>query len=344
MEKIKVGIIGCGKIAQVRHIPEYLASGKAEIAALYDLNKERTEELASKYGAKACSSIDELLSLPLDAVSVCTANITHAEITLKALSAGLNVLCEKPMAMNLSECEALVEAEKNSKGILMIGQNQRLAPAHILAKELMAKGEIGRVISFTTTFGHGGPDTWSIDPGKNSWFFDPKKAVFGATADLGVHKLDLICSLLDDTPAAVSAKLATLDKTYSDGSLIGVDDNAFMILEMKSGVIGTMRASWTFYGSEDNTTVIYGTEGILRIYADQDYPVVIWKKDGTRVGYESEAIQTNDNQTSSGIIDSFIRGIEAGKSEISAASNYPALKTVFAALESSQTGKRVEIN
>ena len=341
---IKVGIIGCGRIAQARHIPEYQASGKVEIYALYDLNHGRAAELAGKLGARVCDSIDELLSLPIDAVSVCTANVTHTEITLKALAKGLNVLCEKPMALTLPECEQMVKAETESKGVLMIGQNQRITPAHLLAKDIITSGEIGRVITFASTFGHSGPDTWSVDPGQNNWFFDPKRAIMGATADLGVHKLDLVCDLLGDTVKAVTAKLTTLEKRYSDGSLIGVDDNSVMILEMNSGVLGTIRTSWTFFGYEDNTTIFYGTEGILRIYADHDYPVVVFKKDGSRIGFESEGIQTNSFQHGgSGVIDAFLRSIEKGKSEISAASNLPAMKAVFAALESSNTGRRVEI-
>ena len=88
----KIGIIGCGKIAQVRHIPEYAAHPDAELAGFYDLNEGRADELAAQYGGKAYSSYEELLADPqIDAVSVCVANHAHAEITIAALRAGKHV-------------------------------------------------------------------------------------------------------------------------------------------------------------------------------------------------------------------------------------------------------------
>ena len=339
----KIGIIGCGKIAQVRHIPEYLANKDALITAFYDLNEERAKELAKIYNAKAYPSLDELLSSDVDAVSICTANSTHAEIAIKALKKGKHVLCEKPMAVTLNECIEMDKVARDSGLILMIGQNQRLAKAHVKAHDLIKKGEIGRVISFTTTFGHGGPETWSVDPGKNTWFFDKKRAVMGAMADLGIHKTDLIDYLLDDVPVRVTARLATLDKKDASGALIGVDDNAFCIYEMKSGAIGTMRASWTFYGEEDNSTLIYGTKGIMKIYSDPAHSIVITTSDGEKISYDIDKIQTNDAQTSSGVIDAFIRSLKEGKAEISSSSVLPAMKAVFAAIESSESGKAVEI-
>lgn len=339
----RIGIIGCGKIAQVRHIPEYIANEKTELAGFFDLNMKRAEELAAKYGAKAYGSVDELLDAGFDAVSICTANITHAELSIKALEKGLDVLCEKPMSTTLEDAIKMVDTAEKLGKVLMIGQNQRLTPAHIRAHELISRGEIGRVVSFRTTFGHGGPETWSVDPGKNTWFFDSKKAAMGAMADLGVHKTDLIDYLLDDEVKAVTAKLGTLDKKDSNGNLIGVDDNAFCIYEMKNGAIGTMTASWTHYGNEDNSTVIYGTEGIMRIYSDPAHSITIEKRNGERQYYDIDAIQTNDNQTSSGVIDTFVEALDKREASLSGKSVLPAMKAVFAAIESSREGKRVEI-
>lgn len=87
-----IGIIGCGKIAQVRHIPEYRANKECKLAGFYDLNVQRAQGLALAYGGKAYSSVEELLSSDIDAVSICTANKTHYEMTVKALAAGKHVL------------------------------------------------------------------------------------------------------------------------------------------------------------------------------------------------------------------------------------------------------------
>ena len=279
---IKVGIIGCGKIAQVRHIPEYAANPYAEVYGFYDINVARAEELAKKYGGKAYASYEELLADPeIEAVRVCAANHAHAEISIAALKAGKHVLCEKPMAVTLAECEAMVAAAEEAGKYLMIGQNQRLAKAHAKAKELIKQGAIGKVLTFRTIFGHGGPETWSIDPGSNVWFFDKTKAAMGAMADLGIHKTDMIQYVLGSKIVKTQAVLTTLDKRDATGSLIGVDDNAICIYQMENGVIGTMTASWTYYAAEDNTTVIYGTKGELRLYDDPKYSVQQINADGT---------------------------------------------------------------
>ncbi len=341
---LKIGIIGCGKIAQVRHIPEYLANENCRIIALYDLNQERARELAAKLGAKACSAPEELFALKPDAVSVCTANTCHASDTVKALEAGCHVLCEKPMAVSLDECEAMVKTAAASGRVLMIDQNQRLAAAHVKAKELLDAGVIGRVLTFKTVFGHGGPETWSVDSGANTWFFDAKKAVMGAMADLGVHKTDLIEYLLGAKVKRVSAALGTLDKRDSMGNPISVDDNAVCIYEMDNGCFGTMTASWTFYDREDNSTVIYGSKGTLRIYEDPAYPVRVGLKSGEVQLYQVGAIQTNDHQTSTGIIDAFADAIvNRHKPLIDGADVLHAMKAVFAAIESAKTGRRIEI-
>lgn len=342
---IKVGLIGCGKIGQVRHLPEYAANPNCKITALYDINLERAKALAEQYGATAYPSVEALLASDVDAVSVCSSNTSHAEIAIAALKAGKHVLCEKPMATTLEDCEAMVAAARAAGKHLMIGQNQRLAGAHKKAKELIEAGAIGKVLTFKTAFCHAGPETWSVDPGLNTWFFDKKRAAMGAMADLGVHKTDLIQYLTGQTIIEVSAKLGVLDKKFADGTPITVDDNAFCIYKMDGGAMGTMTVSWTDYGAEDNSTIIYGTQGVLRIYDHPEHTLVLEKKGGEVEYFDVDQIQTNDNQTKSGVIDLFVDSILDARVEgISAESVLPAMRAVFAAIESSETGKTVRID
>lgn len=342
---IRIGIIGCGKIAQVRHIPEYADNPDAKLCAFYDLDMDRAGELAEKYGGKAYDTVEALLADPeIDAVSICAANYAHAELTIKALDAGKHVLCEKPMATKLEDCEAMVECARKNGRFLMVGHNQRLARAHSKAKQLIDDGLIGGIVSFRTTFGHGGPETWSISPGKNVWFFDKKRAVMGAMADLGVHKTDLIQYLTGQRVIRTTARLVTLDKRGEDGQLISVDDNAVCIYEMSGGAFGTMTASWTHYGAEDNSTALYGTKGIMRIYDDPDHSIVVTLADGSVQNFDVDQIQTNDNQTSSGVIDLWVSCLKNNTPpEISGESALSAMRAVFASIESSETGKAVEI-
>lgn len=343
---LTIGIIGCGKIAQVRHLPEYAENPDARIVGLYDLNEERARDLAKTYGAKVYPTVEEMLADgQIDAVSVCTANNSHADVAVAALRAGKHVLCEKPMATTLEDCERMLEAARESGRYLMIDQNQRLAGAHRKARELIRAGAIGRVLTFRTAFRHGGPETWSVDPGQNTWFFDKSRAAMGALADLGVHKTDLIQYLIGQTVVETTAHLCTLDKTFSDGSPITVDDNAFCLYRMSGGAVGTMTASWTNYGSEDNSTVINGTEGVLRIYDDPAHTLVLMKRDGSVEYYDVDQIQTNDNQTRSGVIDLFVaRLLDPSVEGIDAESVVSAMRAVFAGIESSETGRSVRVN
>ena len=341
----RIGIIGCGKIAQVRHIPEYAENPYAELAGFYDLNTQRAAELAAQYGGKAYESAEAMLADPaIDAVSVCVANHAHAPITIAALKAGKHVLCEKPMATTLEECEEMVRTAHEAGKFLMIGHNQRLAKAHAVAKELIDQGMIGRIITFRTTFGHGGPETWSVDPGKNTWFFDKNKAAMGAMADLGIHKTDLIQFLTGQHVVRTTARVVTLDKKDASGQLIGVDDNAICIYEMSGGTMGTMTASWTYYGAEDNSTILYGEKGIMRIYDDSAHSIVVKLADGTEKVYDVEQIQTNDNQTKSGVIDLWMNCLETNTPpEISGEEALYAMRAVFASLESAKAGTTVDI-
>ena len=342
---LKIGILGCGKIAQVRHIPEYTANENCEIVAFFDLCRERAEEMAQKFGGKAYDSAEALLADPnVDAVSVCVANAAHADLAVRALRAGKHVLCEKPMATTLADCEGMIAAAKETGKRLLIGQNQRFAKAHVLAKELVENGTVGKILTFRTTFGHGGPETWSITPGKGTWFFDKKLAAMGVMADLGVHKTDAVRFMLGEDVARVTARLVTLDKRGEDGELIGVDDNAVCIYEMTGGAVGTMTASWTHYGMEDNSTVLYGTKGILRIYDDPAHSVVLIKADGTRTDYDVDAIQTNDNQTASGVIDEFVSALtEMRPSVLDAEGIIGSMQAVFAAIRSAESGRPEDV-
>lgn len=342
---INIGIIGCGKIAQKRHIPEYLENVDATLVGFYDLNQARAKEISETFGGTAFDSIEDLLADPsIDAVSVCTANHTHAAITIQALQAGKHVLCEKPMATKLEDCQGMVDAANKAGKVLVIGQNQRLTKTHKKARELIRNGEIGQIIGFRTTFGHGGPETWSIDPGKNTWFFDKNIAVMGAMADLGIHKTDLLLFLSDQKIVETTAHLTTIDKRGADGELIKVDDTAICVYQLENGAIGTMTASWTFYGPEDNTTIIYGTKGIMRLYEDPQFSIQLFLKGGEKIYHEIDTIQTNENQTSSGVIDAFVESVITGQGgELAAEKVLESMKVIFASIESSQTGKTIKV-
>ena len=342
---IKIGLIGCGKIAQFRHIPEYATNPNVQLMGFYDINQKRAEDVAKKFGGQAYKSLEELLAADIDAVSVCTPNYVHAEQTIAALKAGKHVLCEKPMAGSIQDCDAMLQAAHDAGRFLMLGHNQRLAKAHVKARELIESGLIGDIVTFRTTFFHGGPENWSIDPGPNTWFFDKRRALMGVMADLGIHKTDLIHFLTGQTIVETTAQLSTIDKKYADGRLIDVDDNAICIFRLSGGAVGSMAISWTSYGAEDNSTVLYGTRGIMRLYDDPTYSLKVTTRERENVLYQMDGIQTNDRQTKSGVIDTFVNCLlENRQPVISGESVLKSMRVVYASIESSKTGRAVKVN
>ena len=344
-----IGIIGCGRIAQRRHVPEYASHQKARLVGYFDYMPERGASLARTYGGRVYRTLEELFADPaIDAVSICAANNAHADLTVQALEAGKHVLCEKPMATTVEDCQRMLRAAEKSGKFLMIAQNQRYNTGHMRAKELIAQGAIGTPLTFKTSFCHGGPENWcryENDDGeiqRDIWFFDKNVASMGAMADLGIHKVDLIQYLLDDEITEVTAKILTLDKRTSDGNLIELEDNALCIYRMSKNIYGTMTVSWTNYGSEDNSTVIFGTKGVMRLYEHPDHTIAISTDRGDKIFYDLDVMMTNEDQRQSGVIRAFVNAIEKGDySDAADARSVNALRAVLAGFESSREDRTI---
>ncbi|MFY2248261.1 Gfo/Idh/MocA family protein [Priestia megaterium] len=335
MAKVKIGVIGCGSIAQHRHLPEYKMNEQVELVAVCDINTERANSVAQQYGVKAYTNYEELLaSGTVEAVSVCTPNYLHAPISVASLNSGVHVLCEKPMATSEEEAKAMIEAAKTNGKKLMIGHNQRFVASHQKARELIEKGEIGKIYSFRTAFGHGGPEGWSVD-GKESWFFKKDEAFIGAMGDLGVHKTDMLRYILNEEIVEVGAFVESNAKDFAN-----VDDNAVCVLKTESGIIGTLAASWAYNGKEDNSTIVYGEKGILRLEDDPTYSLVAQYATGEVVNYELGKIQSNDEggQSNSHVIEQFVDAVAEDKeSPVPGEEGLKSLAVILAALKSSQT-------
>ncbi|QCT74163.1 Gfo/Idh/MocA family protein [Macrococcoides canis] len=338
MRKLNVGIIGVGSIATHRHIPEYQQNRLVTISAYCDIVKERADEYADKFGGKSYQSYEALLeNREIDAVSICTPNYLHAEIAIKALQSGKHVLCEKPMATTLDEAQLMIKAASESGKQLMIAQNQRFTEAHQYAHKFLQQGKLGKVYSFKTTFGHGGPESWSVD-GKDSWFFDKKRAFIGAMGDLGVHKIDLMHYLLGEHFVEVGAMIETSEKDAD------VDDNAVFVLKTERGAIGTMSAAWIYKGEEDNSTIIYGEHGIIKLNADPEHDFIFIDQNGNKEALKLGKIQTNDEQTSTGTINQFIDAIINNKNvPVDGQDGIASLKVIIKALQSAEEKKVVKI-
>jgi predicted dehydrogenase len=324
---IKVGIIGCGSITKFRHAPEYKANPNVDEIVFFDRNAERAKELAKEFGGRAVKTVEELYNDPsIVAISDCSSNEAHHINSTNALLHGKHVLCEKPLAINVKFAEEILDAQAKSGKKLMVGHNQRLTKAHQKAKELIDKKELGEVLTFQTSFGHQGPESWGVNKSNSTWFFKKERSHSGVAGDLGIHKIDLIHYLLDDEITDVHAFTGALDKVDENGDPIEVCDNVVCALRTKKGRLGTASFSWTYYGSEDNSTTIYCQKGIIKIYHHPKYQLIIESNVGEITNYQLEPIQTNDNQTNSGVIDAFISSIINDEEPI--VTGHEAIKTL----------------
>ena len=191
MSKIKVAVIGVGSISE-SHIAGYKKDPNTELYAFCDINPERLQYMGKKHGITRLYTDEAqmLKELPeLDAVSVCTWNSAHAPCTIMALNAGKHVLCEKPMALNVEEAEAMkAAAEKNGK-LLMIAFVRRFGKDCEIVKDMAESGTLGEVyyakaINLRSNGNPGG------------WFGEKARSGGGPLIDLGVHSIDLVRYLL----------------------------------------------------------------------------------------------------------------------------------------------------
>lgn len=340
-QKVRVGFFAAGSIVIYRHALELSQNPDVELVMVYDPISERAESLAELYGMKVATSEKALLSnKKIDAIVVATPNSEHARLTIAALKAGKHVLCEKPMATSLEEAAAMIETAKACKKKLLIGHNQCLMAPHLKAKALLKEGVIGDILTFRSSFGHGGPETWSQDNGPHTWFFKKEKAYVGSMGDLGVHKAYLLPWLLGTDFVEVGAFVDTKAKRDENGELISVDDNAVCILKMANGVMGQLTASWTYGACEDNVTIIYGSKGQMVLGANPDYQVEVMLNNGEQAKYKVGAVATNTCQVSSGIPDLFVDCIlDDLEPPFDGLKGYKALATVVACMESAASKK-----
>lgn len=339
-KRMRVAVIGCGKVARVLHLNEYSLNPEAEIAAVCDSDQERRDFCVQKYGAGRgyADHVKMLAEEKLDAVSVCVPNHLHHAVTMDVLNAGVNVLVEKPIALTSAHAEEMIKTAKKNKKLLMVSQTQRFSPVHRRAKEVMDSGIMGKVLHVATSFGHPGPEGWSP---WGQWFFRKDVAGFGPMADLGVHKADLVRYLTGKEVAEVSAYTTTTEKEGTD-----VEDNFVSVLRFTDGTIGTLSTSWTVHGTEINYTYLYCANGTLMISVLPDKPLVAYmsKPKGTIV-FEVPPMQSNVEESwNLGITRNFLAAIQGReKCLVPGEEGKAALDIILACDKAARTGKSVKV-
>ena len=285
MAKLKIGFIGCGGIANGKHLPGMAQQADSvDLVAFCDLIPERAEKAAKEYGtadAKIYTDYHDLLADPsIDAVHVLTPNIAHCEITVAALEAGKNVLCEKPMAATEADARRMLEARDRTGRMLTIGYQYRHFPVNQVAKQVIEDGWLGDIYYTEASYlRRRGVPTWGV-------FTDKSKQGGGPLIDIGTHALDLALYLSGNyEPAYVVGtsfeKLGRLLDPDHQGQTQGghqvswdnktfeVEDSAFGYVKMKNGAVINLRAAWAINmvgetgASNEATITMAGTKGGL---------------------------------------------------------------------------------
>jgi predicted dehydrogenase len=254
-EKLRIGVIGLGAIAQVVHLPILARLREVEITALCDVEKSRAQYLADRYGVKRVYDDPKkmLESEELDAVDVCTPTNSHRDLALLAIESDTDVLVEKPIARNHSEAVEIAEAAKKKKRKVMVGMNNRFRPDSMVLKSFVENGELGKIFYVKTG--------WLRKQSVSSpWFLRKDQSGGGVFLDLGIAVMDLALWLIGypEVKRVTASTYSLLTKNIED-SCIGV-------VTMKDGAALVVEASWSLRTESDFFYCdLYGTDGSARV-------------------------------------------------------------------------------
>ncbi|GGF69446.1 oxidoreductase [Paenibacillus albidus] len=259
MSKVyQVGIVGCGGIANGKHLPSLIKLNNVELTAFCDIVVERAEEAAAKYGsetARVYSDYREMLEKEaLDIVHVLTPNDSHAEIAIAALEAGNHVMCEKPMAKTAEDARRMVEAAKRTGKKLTIGYNNRFRADSMYLKKLCEDGDLGHIyLAKAHAIRRRAVPTWGV-------FLDEEKQGGGPLIDIGTHALDLTLWMMDNYKPKVvlGTKYHELSQKENAANAWGpwdpkkftVEDSAFGMIVMENGATVMLESSWAINSLE----------------------------------------------------------------------------------------------
>lgn len=232
-------ILGAGDIATNQFLPALKSLESCSVVAVIDKNLRAAEELAHQCGAPyALAEAKEIRGLrEANAVYVATWPVSHCEHTVLAAEAGKHVLCEKPMAMTLDECDRMIQACRRAKVCLMIGNSMRFHVAHQLVRQLVAEGAIGKVVlaklDYLTSFRLRQGERFRASQFRLTW----SQGGGGAVMDIGIHGIDLLRHVLADEVEAVGS---FQDHLVYDCE---ADDTAVIHLRFRGGALGSISLS-----------------------------------------------------------------------------------------------------
>jgi predicted dehydrogenase len=270
-KKLRVAIIGCGGIANGKHLPSLKKLEQVEMVAFCDIEIKKAEKAAIEYGtpeAVVYKNYKQLLEdESIDVVHVLTPNISHAEISIASMEAGKHVMCEKPMAKTSEEAKLMVETAERTGKKLTIGYNNRFRPDSQYLHNVCKQGDLGEVYyARAHAIRRRAVPTWGV-------FLDEEKQGGGPLIDIGTHALDLTLWMMDNyKPKSVMGttyhKLGQKKDAANawgswDPEKFTVEDSAFGFITMENGATIVLESSWALntLDIDEAKCSLSGTEG-----------------------------------------------------------------------------------
>jgi predicted dehydrogenase len=332
MAVLNVALIGCGIISE-HHIRAYQQhADRARIVVCCDIDPARAAARAELAGAKAVTSLEEVLSDPqIDAVEICTPHHFHAQAAIAAAQAGKHILCQKPLARTLAECDAIIAAAHSAGVVLFYAEIMRTLPAAVDARKAIEAGQIGMLIGMQATYAHWQGGEYL----STSWRYDPQITGGGQLLDGGIHYIDMLLQI----GGPIQSVSCAITRFRPE---LGGEDTAVLNARFTGGQLGTLFSSqaagvW-FPGA---SFVAFGTEGVLTIGGPHG-ALALHREDlpgGHRV-----LIEQRDNMFSA-MIGSYLDTIEGRIANPSPGElGRENLRVVLAAYESARLGREVALD
>ena len=300
MALLRWGIIGCGNVAEHKGGPPLYTVNDSELIAVMRRDRAKAEDFAKRHGAKRFyTDVQQLLSDDeINAVYVATPPNLHCEQTLLAARAGKHVLCEKPMAMTVDECQQMVNACRDADVSLMIAYYRNHYPNVVKMKSLMDEGAIGDVVLARINC------TAYFNPNRNdlkNWRLKPEISGGGVLMDIGSHRISLLQNLM----GKITSAQGIAETVHINAS---VDDSAVFTLRFESGVHAVANINWNVGVSRDDVEV-YGTAGCLRCSPLNSGSLTLeTKSDGLE-----ELPQTPFQHTHTGLVENFVNHLKTNE-------------------------------
>ena len=351
MKKTNIGIIGAGSISEM-HFESYKNNSEVEICAVCDINQQRAQEKAKKYGVgKYYKNYQDLLDSPeIDAVSICTWNDSHAEISIAALRAGKHVLVEKPLCKTVEEAKEIEKAVNESNGkTLQVGFVRRFGTNTQVLKDFIDSGDLGEIYyakaSCIRALGNPG-----------GWFADKEKSGGGPLIDLGVHVIDL-CWYLMGKPKVKSISGNTYNRLGNRSNIKNksfykaadydpaentVEDLANALICFDNGASLMVDVSFTLHAKEESINVsIFGDKGGAEIEPQLQ---IITEKNNTILNStpQIDSLSFDFNKGFQNEVDHFVSCAKGEKETISPVQDGLEIMKILAGVyESSEKGMEV---